>query len=74
MSESKTPFNKELIGLLLLFSFLVLWTIRSHAQPQLILPEKAQSVQHSIEISLKNKVVAVEMTAVSDLSPVEMRK
>jgi hypothetical protein len=33
MSESKTPFNKELIGLLLLFSFLVLWTIRSHAQP-----------------------------------------
>ncbi|MCW3072180.1 MAG: hypothetical protein JWO44_2070 [Bacteroidetes bacterium] len=33
MSESKTPFNKELIGLLLLFSFLVLWTIKSHAQP-----------------------------------------
>ncbi|MCW3104049.1 MAG: hypothetical protein JWO09_2489 [Bacteroidetes bacterium] len=33
MSESKTPFSKELLGLLLLFSFLVLWTIRSHAAP-----------------------------------------
>jgi hypothetical protein len=32
MSESKTPFNRELIELLLLFSFIVLW-LRVHSQP-----------------------------------------
>ncbi|MCE3277920.1 MAG: hypothetical protein K0S44_111 [Bacteroidetes bacterium] len=43
MSEnSKTPFNKELIELLLLFSFIVLWVVNSHAQPVMILNNDAE--------------------------------
>jgi hypothetical protein len=44
MSESKTPFNKELIGLLLLFSFLVLW-VRAHSQPHLKEIPKQECIQ-----------------------------
>lgn len=30
MSGSKTPFNKEIIELLLLFSFIVIWVVKIH--------------------------------------------
>jgi hypothetical protein len=54
MSEnSKTPFNKELIELLLLFSFIVLWVVNSHAQPVLTLnvdAEHPEGITHTINM------------------------
>jgi len=59
MSESKTPFSKELLGLLLLFSFLVIWTVRSHAAPVVKFDKKAElrtgqqiTRTHSVAVAL----------------------
>ena len=46
MSDSKTPFNKELITLLMLFSFLVLWTLKAHSQPSFNEVQKNEKVEN----------------------------
>jgi hypothetical protein len=56
MSESKTPFNKELIELLLLFSFLVVWmTTHSHAQTT-VEPQKNVAGHIAYEQTLKESL------------------